>query len=59
MKKLEARLQALEQRKDDTPAQLPFVVPDCTNDEGIERIARTGRKVFRASDPRLFDEFIV
>ena len=58
MMKLDARLKLLELRTE--PATLlPTVVADCTTDEEIERMRRTGQKVFRASDPALFDSFIL
>jgi len=51
------RLEALEQCNNPS-GQLPFVVLDTCSDEELERLQRNGRKVFRFSDPKLFDEFI-
>lgn len=58
MMKLDARLKLLELST--KPATLlPTVVADCTTDEEIERLRQTGQKVFRSSDPALFDSFIL
>lgn len=54
---IEQRLKALEQRNSRS-GQLPFVVMDSCSDEALERLQRNWRKVFRISDPKLFDEFI-
>lgn len=54
---IEQRLKALEQRNSPS-GQLPFVVMDSCSDEEIERLQCNGCKVFRMSDPKLFDEFI-
>jgi len=51
------RLEALEQSNNPL-GQLPFVVLDTCSDEELERLQCNGRKVFRFSDPKLFDEFI-
>jgi len=51
------RLEALEQCNNPS-GQLPFVVLDACSDEELERLQRNGGKVFRFSDPKLFDEFI-
>lgn len=57
MPSLDARLLVLEQRTDRT-GELPAVVPDDCTDEEIARARRTGRKVFRESDPAFVDEFV-
>jgi len=54
---IEQRLEALEQCNNPS-GQLPFVLLDTCSDEKLERLQRNGRKAFRFSDPKLFDEFI-
>ena len=54
---IEQRLKALEQCNNPT-GELPFVVMDSCSDEALERLQSNWRKVFRISDPKLFDEFI-
>jgi len=57
MVRIEQRLKALEQCNTQS-GQLPFVVLDTCSDEELERLQRNEGKVFRFSDPKLFDEFI-
>lgn len=58
MATIEQRLVALEQYKIVAPMELPTVVPDDTSDAELESMKRTGRKVYRESDPAFVDAFI-
>lgn len=59
MKKLETRLQVLERLNDTAPTGLlPTVVRDAVTDAELANMRRTRRKVYRARDPSLVDEFI-
>lgn len=59
MATIETRIMALEQHSQINESRLlPLVVPDDCTDEAMEKIRRTGRKVFRFSDHALFDAFI-
>lgn len=57
MATIEQRLTALEQRTDPL-SELPMIIDDTCTDTELERLQSTGRKVYRASDENLIEEFI-